>query len=242
MGAAPKDSKGKTVAVIVISALVLIGGSVGTYLFLNKDAGSQGQNDSDTDDGNGSDTDGDDSTTPTDGGPTTDGGPETNDDSDAGNGPGGIIPPKPEKLTPELLETIGEDVGDRLLGAASDLAHEAEKYDEAVRVLERFPAWLRDATISKDIDVKLATYSKFAGFRKRLEGALKKGAGDPSLRREILRVSRPNLAEELADLPCVARFKEDARSVLGDSAYDAIELEAADLDDFDDMNSQGLDD
>ncbi|MCW8140529.1 MAG: hypothetical protein KIT58_16645, partial [Planctomycetota bacterium] len=104
-----------------------------------------------------------------------------------------------------------------------------ERYEDAVKVLEGFPAALRGGKGYHDVKEKLAEYSRFAGYKRKLEGAIAAGGGSEELRSLVGRVESGRMERDLLKLPCTDRFKDDARRVLGSSVYDEIAMKAIDL-------------
>ncbi len=155
-------------------------------------------------------------------------------------------PAEPATTPPPLAQVEPEKEADRvaedLLSRASDLVWERERYEEAVTLLEGFPPRLRGAPVYAEVTAKLAEYRRYAELRGELEEALAGGAGSKALRRWIARIEGGHLAEDAYALPCVERFRERARALLGGPAYDALAVEAADLDEAAGRRSPGLGD
>ena len=63
-----------------------------------------------------------------------------------------------------------------------------------------------------------------------------------TLKTQIKKVEGGAINEDLRVLPCVKRFQVDARGLLGDSAYDKLAIEAAWLEDLEDIDGPGLED
>lgn len=150
--------------------------------------------------------------------------------------------PGPPPLAQVEPEAEADRVAEDLLSRASDLVWERERYEEAVTLLEGFPPRLRAAPVYAEVAGKLADYRRYAQLRRELEQAIAAGAAGKGLRRWIARIEGGHLAEDAYGLPCVERFRERARALLGAPAYDALALEAADLDEAAERRSPGLDD
>jgi hypothetical protein len=146
------------------------------------------------------------------------------------------IPDKPPSTKHELDEASLNWM-DYLKIKAGDLA-DKEQYDEAVRVLQTFPRVLREGAGFARVQEKLAEYSRFGGFKRKLEEALKAGSSSPELRELIQRVENNGAEPDLLKLPCVERFKEEARQLLGGTRYDEIALEPFDPQVFDTPDDQ----
>jgi len=151
-----------------------------------------------------------------------------------------------QPLSPEEVDKHSALLAENPLSRASDLVHEQEGYDDAVKILETlqadFPHWLRGGKGYLDVQEKLALYRRFAGFRRELKEALQAGPNSRELSAAITRVEGGKLPRDLRELSCVGRFQEDARSLIGDSAYDAIAIAAYKLDELEDRKSDGLED
>ena len=119
------------------------------------------------------------------------------------------------------------------------MVYEEERYEEAEQLLEEFPEALRQQPAFKDVQKKQGLYRSFAAFRRRLQDALREGSSSPLLGKLIRQVEGQRLSEALGELPCVERFRDQARRIMGDEAYDALALEAAELEKVEEGPGQG---
>ncbi len=122
---------------------------------------------------------------------------------------------------------------DEVLAAASIL-QDQEKYDDALAALDKFPEAMRTGEGFARVQRLRATVQLYAGFKRRLDDAIKEGPTSLNLKKLVARVEGNKLEEEVKHLPCVARFQEEARKVLGDDAYNDISMSALELDDIQD--------
>lgn len=122
---------------------------------------------------------------------------------------------------------------DEVLAAASIL-QDQEKYDEALAALDKFPEAMRAGEGFARVQRLRATIQLYAGFKRRLDEALKEGPTSVNLKKLVARVEGNKLEDEVRHLPCVQRFQEEARKVLGDDAYNDIAMSALELDTIED--------
>ncbi len=141
------------------------------------------------------------------------------------------VPPPLHREDPTLE---ADRVAENLLSKASDLAWEQEDYDQSIALLEGFPDHLRGAPVYAEVQRKLQDYRRYAGLRRELDEALAEGRSSGRLKMQIARIEGNKLQEELYRLPCVDRFREQARRLLGDVEYDRIALEATGFDEVGD--------
>lgn len=120
---------------------------------------------------------------------------------------------------------------DELLAQASVL-QDQEKYDEGLTTLDKFPEDMRAGEGYARVQKVRARLQLYASFKRRLDDALKEGPTSMNLKKLVARLEGGTLEEEVKQLPCVARFEEEARKVLGDAAYNEIAVKAVDLDDL----------
>jgi hypothetical protein len=223
-GAAPPRKGGPPVVAIVLSVLVVVGGSAGAFVLL-KPKPAPGTS---TEVASGTETPT--TTTPT----STD----TEDPTPIVDRP--LVNTKgdkrgtelvmPETAPPTKAETDAQSWiwAEELLIRAWDL-REAERYDDAVKVLEGFPRVLQTGEGFVKVQEKLAEYSRFSGFKKKLEAAIAAGSASEELKTYVGRIESGKMERDLLELPCINRFKEEARRVLSPAVYDEIAVKWMDI-------------
>lgn len=146
-------------------------------------------------------------------------------------GPDGAPPlPGDTPLSRAELEELSLQWAYHLLIPAWEL-RKAEEYDEAIRRLETFPPALRAGSGHAQVQEELGELARLRTFSRRLRSALEGGPASEDLRGLIRRIEGGRLEADLAALPAIERFKEDARRLLGPDAYDQLAVESMELPD-----------
>ena len=141
-------------------------------------------------------------------------------------------PPPPAAVAPpDEVDLEPEEALAQLIDRADRLAERDEQYAEAVALLEGCPADLSGLPGQAKLSERVEQYRRWLRFAQQLEDALRAGADSPQLRRWIQDVARGRLEPDLAELPCVERFRRQAEQLLGEEEYDRLTIDWADLED-----------